>query len=60
MKLTREFFPFLLMLIVLLPTGYFLAGSIVYNDVASTNTDCWGNFDQNTPEQFPPLRNEEP
>ena len=60
MKLTREFFPFLLMLIVLLPTGYFLAGSIVYNDVASTNTDCWGNFDQNTPEQFAPLRNEVP
>ena len=60
MKLTRELFPFLLMLIVLLPTGYFLAGSIVYNDVASTNTDCWGNFDQNTPEQFAPLRNEVP
>ena len=46
MGFKREFFPFLLMLFVLLPTGYFLAGSIVYNGVAFTNTDCWGNFDQ--------------
>ena len=60
MGFKREFFPFLLMLFVLLPTGYFLAGSIVYNGVAFTNTDCWGNFDQNTPEQFAPLRNEVP
>ena len=60
MRLKREFFPFLLMLFVLLPTGYYLAGSMVYNEVAKTNTDCWGNFDQNTPEQFAPLRNEVP
>ena len=60
MGLRREFFPFLLMLFVLLPTGYYLAGSIVYNEVAKTNTDCWGNFDQNTPIQFAPLRNEVP
>ena len=60
MGFKREFFPFLLMLFVLTPTGYYLAGSIVYNEVAKTNTDCWGNFDQNTPTQFAPLRNEVP
>ena len=60
MGFKREFFPFLLMLFVLLPTGYYFAGSMVYNEVAKTNTDCWGNFDQNTPEQFAPLRNEVP
>ena len=60
MGFKREIFPFLLMLFVLLPTGYYFAGSIVYNGVAFTNTDCWGNFDQNTPEQFAPLRNEVP
>ena len=60
MGIKREIFPFLLMLFGLLPTGYYLAGSIVYNGVAFTNTDCWGNFDQNTPEQFAPLRNEVP
>ena len=49
MRLKRELFPFLLMLFVLLPTGYYFAGSMVYNEVAKTNTDCWGNFDQNTP-----------
>ena len=60
MGFKREFFPFLLMLFVLLPTGYYFAGSMVYNEVAKTNTDCWGNFDQNTPTQFAPLRNEVP
>ena len=60
MGFKREFFPFLLMLFVLLPTGYYFAGSIVYNEVAKTNTDCWGNFDQNIPTQFAPLRNEVP
>ena len=60
MGIKREIFPFLLMLFVLLPTGYYFAGSIVYNGVAFTNTDCWGNFDQNTPQQFAPLRNEIP
>ena len=60
MGFKREIFPFLLMLFVLLPTGYYFAGSMVYNEVAKTNTDCWGNFDQNTPTQFAPLRNEVP
>ena len=43
-----------------MPTGYYFAGKVVYDGVAYTNTDCWGNFDQNTPEQFAPLRNEVP
>ena len=33
---------------------------MVYNEVAQTNTDCWGNFDQNNPESFPHLREEVP
>ena len=49
MEVKREFMPFLVMLFALLPFGYYMAGSIVYNGVAFTNTDCWGNFDQNTP-----------
>ena len=48
------------MIFVLMPVGYYFAGSIVYNGVAYTNTDCWGNFDQNTPTQFAPLRGEVP
>ena len=56
----KELMPFFVMLFALLPFGYYMAGTIVYNGVAFTNTDCWGNFDQNTPEQFAPLRNEVP
>ena len=52
----KELMPFFVMLFALLPFGYYMAGTIVYNGVAFTNTDCWGNFDQNTPEQFAPLR----
>jgi dipeptidyl aminopeptidase/acylaminoacyl peptidase len=48
------------MLILIMPYGYYFAGKQVYDTVAHTNTDCWGNFDQNTPEQFAPLRNEVP
>ena len=54
----RELFSFLLMLVMILPTGYYIAGRQVYDAVAATNTDCWGNFDQNTPESFAPLRHE--
>ena len=43
-----------------MPYGYYFAGKQVYDTVAHTNTDCWGNFDQNTPEQFAPLRSEVP
>jgi fermentation-respiration switch protein FrsA (DUF1100 family) len=60
MKLKNEIMPFFLMLVIVMPVGYFFAGSIVYNGVAFTNQDCWGNFDQNTPTQFSPLRNEVP
>ena len=60
MGVKKELMPFFVMLFALLPFGYYMAGSIVYNGVAFTNTDCWGNFDQNTPEQFAPLRNEVP
>ena len=56
----RELFPFLLMLVMIMPTGYYLAGKQVYDSVAATNTDCWGNFDQNTPEMFSPLRHKVP
>tara|TARA_B100001115_G_scaffold130574_1_gene98436 strand:- start:1058 stop:2107 length:1050 start_codon:yes stop_codon:yes gene_type:complete len=56
----KEIFPLALMLVALLPFGYYFAGSIVYNGVAYTNTDCWGNFDQNKPTQFAPLRGEVP
>jgi dipeptidyl aminopeptidase/acylaminoacyl peptidase len=48
------------MIILIMPYGYYFAGKQVYDTVAHTNTDCWGNFDQNTPEQFAPLRNEVP
>ena len=48
------------MLILIMPYGYYFAGKQVYDTVAHTNTDCWGNFDQNTPEQFAPLRGEVP
>ena len=60
MKLKNEIMPFFLMLVIVMPVGYFFAGSIVYNGVAFTNQDCWGNFDQNIPTQFAPLRNEVP
>ena len=60
MKMKNELFPFILMLIVIMPVGYYFAGSVVYNGVAFTNTDCWGNFDQNTPTEFAPLRSEVP
>jgi len=56
----KELLPFFLMLILIMPYGYYFAGKQVYDTVAHTNTDCWGNFDQNTPEQFAPLRNEVP
>ena len=60
MGVKKELMPFFVMLFALLPFGYCMAGTIVYNGVAFTNTDCWGNFDQNTPEQFAPLRSEVP
>ncbi len=60
MGFKKEIIPILLMLIIFMPTGYYLAGKQVYDTVAHTNTDCWGNFDQNTPMQFAPLRNEVP
>ncbi len=60
MRIKNELLPFILMIFVLMPVGYYFAGSIVYNGVAYTNTDCWGNFDQNTPTQFAPLRGEVP
>ena len=60
MSKRRELLPFFVMLFALLPYGYYFAGSIVYNGVTYTNTDCWGNFDQNNPEQFAPLRSEVP
>ena len=60
MGFKKEIMPVILMLIVFMPTGYYLAGKQVYDVVAHTNTDCWGNFDQNNPEQFAPLRNEVP
>ena len=56
----REILSIFLMVIIFMPIGYYLAGKVVYNGVAHTNTDCWGNFDQNTPEQFAPLRSEVP
>ncbi|MBT7245252.1 MAG: alpha/beta fold hydrolase [Euryarchaeota archaeon] len=60
MGFKKELLPFFLMLILIMPYGYYFAGKQVYDTVAHTNTDCWGNFDQNTPEQFAPLRNEVP
>ncbi|MBS73060.1 MAG: hypothetical protein CMA91_02245 [Euryarchaeota archaeon] len=60
MRIKNELLPFILMIFVIMPVGYYFAGSIVYNGVAYTNTDCWGNFDQNTPTQFAPLRGEVP
>ena len=60
MRLKREVLSLILMLIIAMPSLYYLAGKQVYDVVAHTNTDCWGNFDQNTPEQFAPLRNEVP
>ena len=60
MGFKKEIMPILVMLIVITPTLYYFAGKQVYDVVAHTNTDCWGNFDQNTPEQFAPLRNEVP
>ena len=60
MNFKREVLPFFVMLIIAIPTGYYLVGKMVYDQVAHTNTDCWGNFDQNTPEQFAPLRKEVP
>ena len=60
MGIKKEIMPFFLMLVVLMPTGYYLAGKMVYDGVANTNTDCWGNFDQNNPMQFAPLKSETP
>ncbi len=60
MGFKKEFLPFFLMLILIMPYGYYFAGKQVYDTVAHTNTDCWGNFDQNTPVQFAPLRSEVP
>jgi len=60
MGFKKELLPFFLMLILIMPYGYYFAGKQVYDTVAHTNTDSWGNFDQNTPEQFAPLRNEVP
>ena len=60
MGFKKELLPFFLMLILIMPYGYYFAGKQVYDTVAHTNTDCWGNFDQNTPEQFAPLRGEVP
>ncbi len=60
MGFKKEILAISLMLIIFMPIGYYLAGKQVYDVVAHTNTDCWGNFDQNTPEQFAPLRNEVP
>ena len=60
MGIKKDLLPFLLMIIFIMPTGYYFAGKIVYDGVAFTNTDCWGNFDQNDPKQFAPLRNEVP
>lgn len=60
MGFKKELLPFFLMLILIMPYGYYFAGKQVYDTVAHTNTDCWGNFDQNTPEQFAPLRKEVP
>ena len=48
------------MIIFIMPTGYYLAGKIVYDGVAFTNTDCWGNCHQNDPTQFARLRIEVP
>ena len=59
-KKTRESLPLILTIILLLPCFYYVAGSQIYSAVANTNTDCWGNFDQNTPEQFAPLKREVP
>lgn len=56
----REIMPIFLVIILLLPYGYFKAGEAVYDIVAKTNTDCWGNFDHNTPESFSHLRDETP
>ncbi len=56
----REIAPIFLVIILLLPYGYFKAGEAVYDIVAHTNTDCWGNFDHNTPESFSHLRDETP
>ena len=53
MGFKKEIMPVILMLIVFMPTGYYLAGKQVYDVVAHTNTDCWGNFDQNNHEKFP-------
>ena len=60
MGLKKDLVPIALMLIIFMPIGYYLAGKVVYDGVAHTNTDCWGNFDQNNPEQFAPLRSEVP
>jgi len=49
-----------LMIIFFLPYGYYFAGIQVYNIVAATDTECSGNFDKNTPEQFAPLRERVP
>ncbi|MDP6870529.1 MAG: alpha/beta fold hydrolase [Candidatus Poseidoniaceae archaeon] len=59
-KNPRETLALILTIVFLLPYAYYLAGSQVYGIVAHTNTDCWGNFDQNIPTQFAPLRNEVP
>ena len=56
----KEILPIFLAIIFLLPFGYFKAGEAVYDTVAHTNTDCWGNFDHNTPESFSHLRSETP
>ena len=60
MGFKKEILPFFVMLIIAMPTGYYFVGKMVYDQVAHTNTDCWGNFDQNTPDQFAPLRKEVP
>lgn len=56
----KEVLPIFLIIIFILPYGYYFAGNQVYAIVADTNHDCWGNFDQNTPEEFAPLRHEIP
>ncbi len=56
----KEILPICLIIVLIMPYGYYFAGKQVYDIVAATNTDCWGNFDQNTPEQFAPLREEVP
>jgi len=49
-----------LMIIFLLPYGYYFAGVQVYDIVAATDTECNGNFEQNSPVEFAPLRERVP